>query len=261
MEQSSDGSFDEFPANWIEEPVGCDEVNDDGLKSHQHQRSFCPRCDRPVPLACICSSLPDTPISLKKCHCLVIQHPHEVRRKNRSLPFIELCLHPESLTVIQSRRLLSWKVLGLSGPDHPIWLLYPDPQAISLTEALNRQQQLIANHPTNDDDNLPVRTILLFLDATWKFAKEMHRKNQEEGRYPPNLQLVQLTAQDVADNQQFVPRRFDIRTPPSEGHFSTAECIAQTLSQVEDNATIYETIMKPLDLMVQQWHSHQNQRR
>lgn len=55
---------------------------------------------------------------------------------------------------------------------------------------------------------------------------------------------------------QFQPRRFDIRAPPSPNHLCTAECIALALSIVErDNMEIYRALMKPLELMVQKWHS------
>jgi len=53
----------------------------------------------------------------------------------------------------------------------------------------------------------------------------------------------------------FVPKRFDIRTPPSDQHLSTAECLAWVVSVIEDSPEVYETLMKPLDYMVQKWHS------
>ena len=85
----------------------------------------------------------------------------------------------------------------------------------------------------------------------------MDRANMEYGCYPEHMLRVQLTKDDFdRDNTRFEPRRFDIRTPPTEQHLSTAECVAFVLSRIEDdNHLIYHTIMKPLDLMVQQWHS------
>ena len=57
----------------------------------------------------------------------------------------------------------------------------------------------------------------------------------------------------------FKVRRFDIRTPPSSNHLSTAECIAWAVSAIEEKPQIYETMMKPLDLMVEKWHSFSKQ--
>lgn len=52
-------------------------------------------------------------------------------------------------------------------------------------------------------------------------------------------------------------RRFDIRTPPSPDHLSTAECIATVLRELEgeSNKDIFDLLMRPLDLMVSQWRS------
>lgn len=73
--------------------------------------------------------------------------------------------------------------------------------------------------------------------------------------YPKHMLRVQLSELDF---DCFKPRRFDIRTPPTDQHLSTAECLAFVLSRIEEDnkhTIIYDTIMRPLDLMVQQWHS------
>jgi len=80
----------------------------------------------------------------------------------------------------------------------------------------------------------------------------MDRANLQHGLYPTNTLRVQLSEQDLVG---LSPRRFDIRTPPSPQHLSTAECLAWVVSRVEERPEIYDTLMKPLDLMVQQWHS------
>jgi hypothetical protein len=70
-----------------------------------------------------------------------------------------------------------------------------------------------------------------------------------------------------------IRHRFAIRTPPKPKtttttttatvkdltnivYLSTAECLAYVLARIEQNEVIYHTIMKPLDLMVQQWQSY-----
>ena len=86
----------------------------------------------------------------------------------------------------------------------------------------------------------------------------MDRANLQHGLYPTNTLRVQLSEQDLVG---LVPRRFDIRTPPpspSPQHYyylSTAECLAWVVARVEERPEIYDILMKPLDLMVQQWHS------
>lgn len=82
----------------------------------------------------------------------------------------------------------------------------------------------------------------------------MDRANIEHDCYPKHMLRVKLTEQDFPTT--FKPRRFDIRTPPTDQHLSTAECLAWVLSRIEDDDNrIYDAIMKPLDLMVRQWHS------
>lgn len=57
-------------------------------------------------------------------------------------------------------------------------------------------------------------------------------------------------------------RRFDIRTPPSPDHLSTAECVASVLRELEgeSNKDIFDLLMRPLDLMVSQWRSFKEQK-
>jgi DTW domain-containing protein YfiP len=227
----------------------------DGRK---RKRSVCTRCDRPTPSACICSALPDERIRLQRCRCLVLQHPHEVRRKNRSLPLVEYCLDAESLVATVGRRFGTSKDKSVhkllqEPPEEkstPIWLFYPGPDAISFSQALEQ-------HQSTSTENSE-RITLLFLDATWKYAKEMHHANTQFKQYPDHMLRVQLSETDL---ENVTPRRFDIRTPLSDNHLSTAECLAWVIAKVEEKQEIYDTIMKPLDLMVNQWHSFSDQKK
>jgi hypothetical protein len=135
-------------------------------------------------------------------------------------------------------------------------------------------------------------TLVVFITVTTtmgvyeQFAREMDRANVQHDCYPRHLVRVQLEPEDLASVQSddiqvaFRPRRFDIRTPPTDEHLSTAESMAIAMACIEstyhhfapvasdyigtDDTTavpvkmettdIYSTIMKPLDLMVQQWH-------
>jgi DTW domain-containing protein YfiP len=241
--------------------------------SKKERRLLCVRCQRPAPQTCLCTALPTEPIPLQQCQCIVLQHPHELARKNRSVPLLTLCLHPSSMHLTVGRRFGSttneflrsvwpWSTV-VSEDQHTtkntmntnesnettnseqddncnrqVWLLFPDPHAMSLSQAMAQRQNA---HIT-----------LIVLDATWKHAKEMHQANVEHDLYPHPLRLVQLGPNDVV-----APRcRFDIRTPPSPAHLSTTEALAWVVSQLEhSNDSLYNELMKPLDLMVSQWHS------
>jgi DTW domain-containing protein YfiP len=127
---------------------------------------------------------------------------------------------------------------------------YPSSDAISLTDCLQQMEQR-RNTAKPEDAKITV----VFLDATWKYAREMHMANQSTGQYPSHMICVALNA----DDWEF-QNRFDIRTPPSPNHLSTAECIAWVISVIEEDPLLYDTLMRPLDLMVEKWHSY-NQKR
>ena len=225
------------------------------------KRAICQRCERPYPRTCLCPALPEKPLTLQKCRILALQHPHEIRRKNRSLFLAEFCLSTDSITTIRTRRFQPANhhfgthhetILSMMAPERHVWLVVPHPQAKPLHEVLEehrRAQTCSSSTSTNCNTSSCVPPLtLIFLDATWKFATEMERASE----FPVHTQYVYLDANDLRDIQ---PKRFDIRTPPSPQHLSTAECLAFIVSKVEGNTTIYDTIMKPLDLMVSQWHS------
>ena len=136
-------------------------------------------------------------------------------------------------------------------------LVYPSDDAISLTEAL--QQIRERNNVTTANGGHHDKITIVFLDATWKYAREMYKAN--ESQLSKNVIKVALKQEDWSlfmETSEFKPARFDIRTPPSPNHLSTAECIAWIVSTIENDPSHYDTIMKPLDLMVEQWHSFSN---
>ena len=72
-----------------------DTANPAGAQSGQQKskRPVCHGCNFP-PRTCLCPSLPPKPLHtlFRKCRIVVMQHPHELKRKNRSLPLVELCM-------------------------------------------------------------------------------------------------------------------------------------------------------------------------
>ena len=218
-----------------------DQQADDFLRFQDDEpvvhRRFCERCEQPLAV-CLCNSLPETPIVLKN-HVYVLQHPHEPRRKNRSLPIVRLILDPNSLTIKQYRRLPEHEFRTDNGV---YWLLVPGEDSISLSAAM-------AEKPIEQT------VTLLFLDATWRFAREMDQFNIAERRYPKRLVRVQLTDDDLDTHQH---GRFAIRPPPKPGLLSTAECLAYCVATLEGRPDIYNIIVKALDTMVENWKTMKN---
>ena len=256
--------------------------------TQKKKRVICDRCKFPKQKACICKALPDTPLStlFQRCRIIVLQHPHELRRKNRSLPLVELALFGKHLNqtelpsstasdgdfvmkTIVGRRIGDTSddaVLKLlSDPNEVVVLVFPHPNAMDLEDGLALAESKIKGKSQNQqgdfDGNEPDKMTLIFIDASWKHAKEMDNKTGASGIWPKNMIRVQLTpSSSSACNQEdtsndFIQRRFQIRAPPSPDHLSTAECLAWIASRVEGNKDIYEGVMKVLDYMVELWRS------
>lgn len=252
------------------------------------KRVICDRCKFPKEKACICKSLPDTPLStlFQKCRIIVLQHPHELRRKNRSLPLVELALFGKLLNQTEQpytnasdddfvMKTIVGRRIGeksddavlklLNDPNEVVVLVFPHPNAMDLEDGLALAESKIKDKNQNhegDFDNankLDKKMTLIFIDASWKHAKEMDNKTEAAGVWPENMIRVQLTpsSSSTCDKEEtsndFIQRRFQIRAPPSPDHLSTAECLAWIASRVEGNKDIYEGTMKVLDYMVELW--------
>jgi DTW domain-containing protein YfiP len=226
----------------------------------KQKRQICDRCQRPRPRACICEALPDAMVALEETELVILQHPHELKHKNRSVPILQLCLDPSKVHLCVGRRLgdqIDPKIMELLQPPNLPILVYPSEEendtTLSLAEAkkeiVQKKEQMQGQEPGG-------KVVVLVLDATWKYAREMHRANQQHQQYPSHVMRVSLTPKDVPDS--FQPKRFDIRTTPettdNQAWMSTAECIAFVLSALEFKPDLYSTIMKPLDHMVQKWN-------
>lgn len=243
------------------------------------KRTLCSRCTLPMESACICAGLPTKKIQLKKSRVIVLQHPHEVKRKNRSLPLVEHCLEScstdegsFSLKVVIGRRLgksVDKEVMEKINDDCSCLLIYPDSDALSIEQGLEeletrkmlRIKQTLQNqqeHQFESGSDFDDRVTLIFIDATWKHSKEMVDINTFRELWPKNLIRVKLSA--MQEHETFVPRRFDIRCPPSPEHLSTAECIAWVLAIVERDDKACTSIIEAIDYMVSRWHLYSNAR-
>lgn len=235
-------------------------------------RTICERCHRPLRV-CICESLPDTPIALEKTELVILQHPHELKLKNRSVPILNHCLESANLHLCVGRRLgdeIDPKIIKLlQTPNIPI-LLFPGsdnhtnitnqnsnklPPVLSLSQAKERMKEMLRGDVGMGEKSHSRKIVVLALDATWKYAREMHLANQKHNQYPSSMLQVCLQAEDFPED--FRPRRFEIRTTPGENQnwMSTTECVAWVLSQLESKPEIFSIIIKPLDEMVKIWNS------
>jgi len=260
-------------------------------QSTKRKRAICDHCNRPTPQACICCALPTHPIQLLKSRVIVLQHPSESKRKNSSLPLTSLCLDNKyhkgtklnaHVDVSFYTTVARWwgeevvepEIWKLVNDEHePVLICFPSDEAVTLEEALLKISKLILpevakneetiQHSDDAEMHTTPKINIIFIDATWKYAKEMVSKTIQNGGWPSHSINVKLEpTKDFGEN--FKARRFDIRTPPSVDHLSTAECIAHVLREVEGRSAgneVFDTLMRPLDLMVQQWHSFQDSKK
>lgn len=194
-------------------------------------------------------------MALTNTRILILQHPHEARRKNRSVPLVQLALKDDDSSCIAAvgRRLgdqVDAKMMDIiNNEQEPLLLLYPGPNAVSLQDAMKQLKERLSGDDKVNGDSLRKVNVLV-LDGTWKYAKEMNQKNE----YPERM--IQIQLDPVKDIPDFTPGRFEIRAPPAPNYVSTAECIAWVVSQLEErNNDLYQILLKPLDCMVRKWKS------
>jgi DTW domain-containing protein YfiP len=171
----------------------------------------------------------------------------------------------------------------LIDPNQVIVLVFPGQDVMDFEEGIQLAEMRCCVDAKNDDaaDSATEhkKMTLLFIDATWKHAREMEAKLRKslDCKHWIRVQLVPTALEESNSDHQvglnddgvaisnhdntnnsnqetpFIPRRFEIRAPPSPNHLSTAECLAWVASRVERNPDIFESITKVLDYMVHLW--------
>lgn len=190
------------------------------------RRPICEGCGLPAK-TCICQSLPAEPLSglLTKSRLVVLQHPHESRKKNRSLPLVELCLFgkrtgkgapgPTGKKKAEDEKSASaerneagdfvMKTLvgrrfgdncdadvlrALRDPEEVTVLVFPHEQALGLDAGLKLAEE--RRRAREEGTGRTAKINLVFIDATWKLANEMYRKVSSLGEWPDDLIRVQM---------------------------------------------------------------------
>ena len=167
----------------------------------EHMREYCTGvCGRPK-AACICDAFPPDKLP-SPCRLLVLQHPKERERANRTDFIISGCLDRVEIETAKALR-------GQRCPRNALVDVYDRPDACALLYPAEGATVLSAEcAPPTDVETL------VALDATWQFATEMLRAS-------PALQRLRCIALDCRD----VRPAFTVRKA-NEGTLSTAEAVA-----------------------------------
>lgn len=175
-------------------------------------------------IACWCSSLPEKPLDLKST-VYILQHPLEERRNLRTGRILEIACGSKC-RVVKGRKFSS------NGRN-------PDLRKI-LTDERDRSFVLYPGDDAVKLQDLPVTSEgynIIVIDGTWNQAKSMYANS-------PELQSLNKVEIDSGH-----PSTYVIRTQPLEGCLSTVETAALALAHTESDPSIYETLMKPLDVL------------
>ncbi|GLC44497.1 hypothetical protein PLESTB_000066700 [Pleodorina starrii] len=108
------------------------------------RRATCDRCMRPHRV-CVCTALPTRPLRLLG-RILILQHPHELKKRLATVPLLQRCLDEESLTVVVGRKLqhpvsnpaLEALLDGAQRGDYPLYVLFPGQGALGLAALTER---------------------------------------------------------------------------------------------------------------------------
>lgn len=185
------------------------------------RRPTCRRCCRPVKV-CLCPYLPALPLDVSTS-LYIVQHPAEESRVLRTVPLLAACLAPGKCRVFVGRRFSEDRFPDLAAVcrDSSSLLLYPGAAAESL-------EDLSFSSATHS---------VILIDGTWSQAKDMFLRN-------PLLQLPRQVQLRSATSSQYV-----IRTQPNNMCVSTLECAAVALAIMENNLSIQEVLLKPLQAL------------
>ncbi|XP_078447044.1 DTW domain-containing protein [Wolffia australiana] len=178
-------------------------------------------CGRPKRV-CICAHLPESPIRTATA-VLVLQHPHERRRRLATTPLLRRCLL--NCAIIPGRRLLP--------AAHPLpdSLLRPNPPAALF---------LFPSPAGPPDPDPPAQAhpgasrVLIVFDGTWTQAREMVRASAPF-LTAANARRVSLGGGvDLgSDGPSMFESELALRKEPHRGCLSTAEAVARALAALE----------------------------
>ncbi|KAG7161235.1 tRNA-uridine aminocarboxypropyltransferase 2-like [Homarus americanus] len=197
----------------------------------REKRPLCNRCSRPVGV-CWCWSLGRQRVNTS-CRVVVLQHPHEEKRCLRTAPILQTALPKGAYVEIKGKRFSFARFPQLEdifNSENSI-LMYPGEKAISLEEL-----------PCVGEGQAPYNIIII--DGTWQQAKSMYHNC----RQLHNLRQVSLSGKYISE--------YVIRTQPTEDALSTVESAAIALATLEQNWSIYNTLVYPLQLLCQYQIKH-----
>ena len=191
------------------------------------KRLFCNHCERPQRV-CWCGYLPIPKISLTSNSVIIIQHPSEKKRKIRTALMAVRGLNEGNCQIFVRRKVTPRDELSKILLDSQSYLMYPSKDSKNLST--------ISSDKTFKN--------LVILDGTWDEAKKIYARS-------PVLQNMPTIHLDINKQSEYV-----VRTQPSEKCLSTIETIAHSLAILENDSSISERLLCPLQMLCKFQLSH-----
>lgn len=167
-------------------------------------RDVCSSCSRPASV-CLCSLFPKEPLPCP-CEVVLFQHPKERKQKNRSGWIAERCISRVSTAI--GRRLAERD--AAPAVLHRLW---DEPEACAIVFPSKDSKPL--------EEIAKSLKLLVFLDATWRFAQEMLKSSPALA----NVAKVELRPPPGASPQFLVrkPVKLGSSNPTDSGKQSKGE--------------------------------------
>lgn len=219
--QGSDKEDEDLEAVAFERLMGLVDIE----IGRKHKRPMCAACGRPQSV-CWCQNN-SASLQHVQSTVLVLQHPHEEKRCLRTAPMLQNAL--PYCTIHKGKKFSTDTIPELASAESV--LLFPGPGAVEVSQL-----------PTVRQRGRPYT--LVVLDGTWHQARAIMHKTQELHRLPKVVVRSDVVSQYV------------IRTQPSDAALSTVESAALALAALEDDPTIYNTLVQPLVTLCHHQLSH-----
>ncbi|KAK3096450.1 hypothetical protein FSP39_000280 [Pinctada imbricata] len=173
---------------------------------------------------CWCPFLPSDRLPVSTT-VYILQHPFEESRNLRTAPMLMESLPPGKCHIIKGKKFPQHRYTELASilQDPMTLLLYPDPEAVNITDV----------PPPRGDNSYN----LVLLDGTWAQAKNMYLSNDI-------FKLPQKVRIEHSSKSKYV-----IRTQPDDGSLSTLECAAVALSVLEGQPSYIQILTRPLEAL------------
>ncbi|XP_050702654.1 tRNA-uridine aminocarboxypropyltransferase 2-like [Eriocheir sinensis] len=219
----------------------------------REKRPICDNCSRPAGV-CWCRGLGGHRVKVQS-RVIVLQHPHEEKRCLRTAPILKAALPPRCYVELRGKRFSLARHPELSQiltSGHTI-LMYPGdgargveelPRVGDREEEEEEEEEAGGGGGGGGGGKIQPPYNIVILDGTWQQAKSIYHNCSCLHSLPQVCLSGRYTSEYI------------IRTQPTDDALSTVETAALALAILENDWTIYDTLVQPLRMLCRYQLSH-----